>query len=224
MRKLVAITYVTLDGVMQSPGTPEEDPQGGFAYGGWMVPFWDEEMMNEFVADRMATPFDLLLGRRTYEIFAAHWPTAGDNPIADRFNNATKYVVTRTLDHFDWENSERIDGDVAKKIAHLKSGEGPDIQIYGSGELLQTLTGAGLIDEYSIWIFPLVLGRGKRLFEHDTAAQAFSLVDTKTSLTGVVINTLRPDGPVKPGSFASDTPSEAELARRRKLASEVTGA
>jgi dihydrofolate reductase len=222
MRKLVAITYVALDGVMQSPGGPEEDPRSGFAYGGWMVPYWDDMMMNELVADRMARPFDLLLGRRTYEIFAAHWPNAGDNPIAERFNKATKYVVTRSLDRFDWANSERVDGDVAMKVAKLKSGEGPEIQIYGSSELLQTLTAAGLIDEYAVWIFPVVLGRGKRLFEHDTA-QALSLVDTKTSSTGVVINTYRPDGPVKPGSFAF-TPSEAELARRRKIAAEDTAA
>src|SRR5688500_14420828 len=117
MRKLVAITYVTLDGVMQSPGAPQEDPQGGFAYGGWMAPYWDDMMMNELVADRMAKPFDLLLGRRTYEIFAAYWPSAHDNPIAERFNKATKYVVTRSLDHFVWANSERIDGDVPKKLA-----------------------------------------------------------------------------------------------------------
>jgi dihydrofolate reductase len=172
----------------------------------------------------MAKPFDLLLGRRTYEIFAAHWPSAGDNPIAERFNKAIKYVVTHSLDHLDWSNSERIDGDAAKKIAKLKSGEGPDIQIYGSAELLQTLTASGLIDEYSVWIFPVVLGRGKRLFEYDTAAQALSLVDTKTSSTGVVINTYRPDGPVKPRSLALGTPSEAELARRRKLAAEDAAA
>jgi dihydrofolate reductase len=181
-------------------------------------------MMKELLAHKMAKPFDLLLGRRTYEIFAAYWPSAGDNPIAERFNKATKYVVTRSLDHLDWANSERIDGDAVKKVAKLKFGEGPDIQIYDSAELLQTLTAAGLIDEYSVWIFPLVLGRGKRLFEHDGAAQALSLVDTKTSSTGVVINTYRPDGPVKPGSFALDTPSEAELARRRKFASEDTAA
>jgi dihydrofolate reductase len=218
MRKLVAITYVALDGVMQSPGAPEEDPRGGFAYGGWIVPYWDD-MMSDLLAESMSKPFDLLLGRRTYEIFAAHWPSSGDNPIAERFNKATKYVVTRSLDHFDWAISERIDGDVAKKVAKLKTGDGPDIQIYGSAELLQTLTAAGLIDEYRVWIFPLVLGRGKRLFERDTA-QALSLVDTKTSSTGVVINTYRPDGPVKPGSFALDSPSEAELARRRKIATE----
>lgn len=220
MRRIIATAYVSLDGVMQAPGGPEEDPTGGFAYGGWLVPYWDD-MMNKRITDSMAEPFDLLLGRRTYEIFTAHWPHAGDNPIANRFNEATKYVVTRSLDHLDWAGSIRIDGDVAAEITRLKSGDGPDVQIWGSSEVMQALTAAGLIDEYRIWIFPLVLGRGKRLFKDGLPARALALADTTTSSTGVVITTYRPAGEVKPGSFASDTPSDTELARRRKLAGEA---
>lgn len=220
MRRIIATAYVSLDGVMQAPGGPQEDPAGGFAHGGWLVPYWDE-MMNKRITDSMAEPFDLLLGRRTYEIFAAHWPYAGDNPIANRFNKATKYVVTRSLAHLDWANSIRIGGDAAAEVTRLKSGGGPDIQIWGSGDLLQTLTAAGLIDEYRIWIFPLVLGRGKRLFKDSLPARALALTDTATSSTGVVINTYRPAGEVKPGSFAPDTPSDAELARRERLADEA---
>lgn len=223
MRRIVAVAYVSLDGVMQSPGGPDEDPGSGFAHGGWIVPYWDD-MMGALLNDFMAKPFDLLLGRRTYEIFAAHWPYAGDNAIAGRFNKATKYVATRSLDRLDWVNSVRLDGDVAEEVAKLKSADGPDMQIYGSSELLRTLTAAELIDEYRVWIFPLVLGRGKRLFEPGTPAQALSLADTKTSPTGVVINTYLPAGDVEPGSFAPDTPFDAELARRRKFAAEDKGA
>ena len=227
MRKILANAHVSLDGVVQSPGGPDEDPRNGFAYGGWTAPYGDDRS-GELLTATMAEPFDLLLGRRTYEIFAAYWPYHGDNPIGERFNAATKYVVTRSLDHLDWENSERISGDtgsdVAQAIARLKSGDGPDIHLWGSSELLQALTAAGLIDEYRLWIYPLVLGRGKRLFERDVPAQALTLVDTKTTSTGVMFNTYRPAGPVKAGSFAPETPSDAELARRRKLASEDQGA
>ncbi|KZE28296.1 dihydrofolate reductase [Chelatococcus daeguensis] len=220
MRRIIATAYVSLDGVMQAPGGPEEDTTGGFALGGWLVPYWDD-MMNKRIIDSMAEPFDLLLGRRTYEIFAAYWPHAGDNPIANRFNAATKYVATRSLDHLDWAGSIRIGGDVAAEITRLKSGDGPDIQTWGSSDLLQTLTTAGLIDEYRVWIFPLILGRGKRLFEDGLPARALALADTTTSSTGVVISTYRPAGEVKPGSFVADAPSDAELARRRKLADEA---
>ncbi|ALA17064.1 MULTISPECIES: dihydrofolate reductase family protein [unclassified Chelatococcus] len=220
MRRIITTAYVSLDGVMQAPGGPEEDPTGGFAYGGWLVPYWDD-MMNKRIIDSMAEPYDLLLGRRTYEIFAVHWPHAGDNPIANRFNEATKYVTTRSLDRLDWAGSIRIDGDVAAEIKRLKSGDGPDIQTWGSSDLLQTLTTAGLIDEYRVWIFPLVLGHGKRLFKDGLPARALALTDTTTSSTGVVINTYRPAGEVKPGSFVPGAPSDAELARRRKFADEA---
>jgi dihydrofolate reductase len=219
MRKIIASTFVSLDGVMQAPGGPEEDPTGGFTQGGWSFTYWDDAM-NRIMGESMSRPFDLLLGRKTYEIFAAHWPYAGENPITDVFNKATKYVASHTLDKLDWVNSKLIAGDVAKGVGRLKTGDGPDLQIHGSSVLLQTLTGAQLIDEYRLWIFPLVLGSGKRLFEKGAAPQGLSLVDTKSSSTGVLINTYRPAGAVKLGSFAHATPTDAELARRKKMARE----
>jgi dihydrofolate reductase len=219
MRKIIASTFITLDGVMQAPGAPLEDPTGGFTQGGWSAPYWDD-VMNNVMGASMSVPSDLLLGRKTYEIFAAHWPYAGDNPITERFNKATKYVASRTLNKFDWVNSKLIEGDVAKAVARLKTADGPDLQVHGSSVLLQTLIGAQLIDEYNLWIFPLVLGHGKRLFEKGTPPQGLSLADTKLSSTGVLLNTYRPAGAVKPGSFALETPADAELARRKKMASE----
>jgi dihydrofolate reductase len=220
MRKIIANAHVSLDGVMQAPGGPQEDPSGGFAYGGWSAPYADERSAEHLLA-AMAQPFDLLLGRKTYEIFAAYWPYHADNPIGERFNAATKYVVTRSLDRLEWQPSERLDGNVAEAIARLKFDDGPDIHVWGSSQLLQALGAAGLIDEYRLYIYPLVLGRGKRLFEPGATAQALSLVDSKTSSTGVSMNTYRPAGPVKTGSYADETPSDAELARRRKHASET---
>jgi dihydrofolate reductase len=221
MRKIIATSYVSLDGVMQAPGGPDEDPSCGFAYGGWMVPYWDD-MMNGLLADLMDRPFDLLLGRKTYEIFPAFWPNNKDNPIGRKFDDATKYVVTRTLDHFDWARSERIVGDAVQGISHLKSGEGAEIHIWGSAETLQTLTAAGLIDEYYVWIFPLLLGKGKRLFEKDAPAKALTLAGARVSTTGVVINTYRPAGPVVPGSFVQDSTSEAETQKSEKHANEAS--
>ena len=219
MRKIIASTFVSLDGVMQAPGGPEEDPTGGFKEGGWSAPYWDGAM-NEAMGQFLSRPFDLLLGRKTYEIFAAHWPYAGENPVTALFNKATKYVVSRTLDQLDWVNSKLIKGNVAEEVGRLKTGDGPDLQVHGSSVLLQTLTGAQLIDEYQIWIFPLVLGHGKRLFEKGTPPNGLSLADSKSSSTGVLLNTYRPAGAVKPGSFALDTPSDAELARRKKMTRE----
>ena len=153
MRKIIASTFMTLDGVMQAPGGPEEDPTGGFTEGGWSFSYWDDTM-NKAMGETMSVPFDLLLGRKTYEIFAAHWPYAGDNPITALFNKATKYVASRTLSQLDWVNSKLIQGDVAGEVARLKEGDGPELQVHGSSSLLQTLTGAGLIDEYRVWMFP----------------------------------------------------------------------
>ncbi|HET8725982.1 MAG TPA: dihydrofolate reductase family protein [Alphaproteobacteria bacterium] len=219
MRKLISINHVSLDGIMQSPGGPEEDPRGGFKLGGWIVPYWDEGM-GERLNRTLSRPFDLLLGRRTYEIFAAHWPHAGDDPIAVAFNRATKYVATRSTPELDWVNSQALRGDAVERVRSLKSGEGPEIQIYGSSSLLQALIAADLIDEYLIRTYPLVLGRGKRLFEEGAPARALRLVETECSSTGVLTSRYLAEGPVKPGSFGMAQPSKAELARRRRLAAE----
>ena len=219
MRKIISSTFASLDGVMQAPGGPEEDPTRGFTEGGWSFSYWDDTM-NTMMGETMGTPFDLLLGRKTYEIFAAHWPYAGDNPITALFNKATKYVATHTLDKADWVNTTLLRGDIAAEVTRLKQSDGPELQVHGSANLLQTLTGAHLVDEYRIWIFPVVLGKGKRLFEASTAPQGLSLAATKTSTTGVMMNIYKPAGAVKPGSFALGTTSQAELARREKMARE----
>jgi dihydrofolate reductase len=165
----------------------------------------------------------MLLGRQTYEIFAAYWPNQGDNPIAKAFNKATKYVVTRSLDQLDWENSLHIGGDVVDEVRRLKASDGPALHIWGSSELLQTLIAAELVDEYRIWVFPLVLGEGKRLFENGVSPGGLALVETRSTPKGVLINTYRPVGSLPQGSFHPDNPSDAELARRKKLAAEGSG-
>jgi len=193
MRKLIAITQVTLDGVMQSPGGPEEDPRNGFTHGGWAMPFLDDAL-SQAIGETIAGEFDMLLGRRTYEIFAAYWPNQGNNPIAKAFNKATKYVATRSLDRFDWENSQHIGGDVVDEVRRLKPSDGPALHIWGSSELLRTLIAAELIDEYHI-------GKGKRLFEDGVPPRGLALVETRSTPKGVLINTYRSAGPVKTGSF-----------------------
>jgi dihydrofolate reductase len=219
MRKIIAITQVTLDGVMQSPGGPDEDPRNGFAHGGWAMPFLDDGL-NQAVGEIISGEFDLLLGRRTYEIFAAYWPYAGDNPIAKAFNKARKYVVTRTLGQLDWKNSQHIRGDVVEEIRRLKASEGPALHIWGSGELLQTLIAAELIDEYRIWLFPLVLGEGKRLFEKGVPPRGLTLVETHSTPKGVLVITYCPAGSIPQRTMQPEKPSDEELARRKKLAGE----
>jgi dihydrofolate reductase len=200
LRKIVAITQVTLDGVMQSPGGPEEDPSNGFTHGGWAMPFLDDAGY-QTVCETIAGEFDMLLGRRTYEIFASHWPNQRDNPIGKAFNKATKYVATRSPDQLDWENSQRIGGDVVDEVRRLKASDGPAVHVCGSGELLQSLIAADLLDEYRIWVFPLVLGEGKRLFENGAPPRGLSLVATMSTPSGVLLNTYRPAGLVpKPTS------------------------
>lgn len=215
MRKLVVNTFVTLDGVMQAPGGPEEDPTGGFEHGGWSVPFWDDQM-GQVMGEFMGKPFDLLLGRKTYEIFAAHWPHT-DEPGAAELNSATKYVASRTLDRLEWENSSLLEGDVAEAVARLKEGDGPEIQVPGSSDLIQTLLRHGLIDELRLWIFPVVLGTGKRLFAEGASPSALRLAESKVSTTGVVMATYEPVGELDTGSFALEEPSEAEIRRREGL-------
>jgi dihydrofolate reductase len=217
MRKLVVNTFVTLDGVMQAPGGPEEDPTGGFAHGGWSVNYWDD-VMGQQMDEAVSRPFDLLLGRKTYEIFAAHWPHVTDDSMADRLNNATKYVASRTLDEVEWSNSTLIKGDVAEQVARLKNEEGPEIQVHGSWNLIQTLLKHDLVDEHRLWIFPLVLGSGKRIFEDGAILAGLTLVDSRVSTTGVLMTTYERAGKVDYGSFALEEPTDAEVERRQRLA------
>ena len=195
MRKIIVITQVTLDGVMQAPGGPEEDPSNGFTHGGWAMPFVDDAA-GQAIDETIAGEFDMLLGRRTYEIFASYWPNQGDNPIAKAFNKATKYVVTRSLDQLDWKPSQRVDGDVVDEVRRLKASDGPALHIWGSSELLQTLIAAELVDEYRLWVFPVVLGEGKRLFGNGVPPRGLSLVGTRSTPKGVLLNTYRPAGPL----------------------------
>jgi dihydrofolate reductase len=213
MRKLAVNAFVSLDGVMQSPGGPDEDPTGGFTLGGWGVNYFDEEMMGH-VAE--AVPYELLLGRGTYEIFAAHWPYE-EGPIADQLNTTRKHVASTTLDRVDWNNSTLITGDLAEYVARVKGQDGPEIQVHGSPGLIQTLLEHDLIDEFRLWIFPVVIGTGKRLFGDGTIPVALRLIDSKVFKTGVTINTYERAGDVKPGSFEFDEPTEAELERRQRL-------
>jgi len=222
MRKIVVNTFMTLDGVMQAPGGPEEDPTGGFNWGGWSVNYWDE-VMGKVMDEVMAQPFDLLLGRRTYEIFAAHWPFVKTGPeklAADKLNGARKHVVSKTLAKADWENSRLIKHDAMKEIAMLKEQNGPEIQVHGSSDLIQSLLRDDLVDEFHVWTFPVTVGGGKRLFGKGTVPAGFKLLDSKTSTTDVIIATYARGGNIKTGSFEFEKPTEAELARRRRLKEE----
>ena len=203
MRKLIVSTFLTLDGVMQAPGGPEEDDSGGFAHGGWSVNYWDDQM-GEIMGDFMSTPFDLVLGRRTYDIFAAYWPHAPEEAGAKPLNDATKYVASRSHPALEWSKSVLIEGDAAEGIAALKKADGPELQVHGSGNLIQTLMRHNLVDQYRLWVFPLVIGSGKRLFSDGTIPSALKLVDSKVSTTGVVIGTYEPAGEIVTGSFALD--------------------
>jgi dihydrofolate reductase len=212
MRKVVVTTFLTLDGVMQAPGGPEEDPSGGFTYGGWSVNYWDDQMSQE-MAEFMGRPFELLLGRKTYEIFAAYWPHSTE-PGADALNSARKHVASTTLRSVDWSNSTLIKGDVKEYVANLKKQSGPEIQVHGSGQLIQTLLEHDLVDEFHLLIFPIVLGSGKRLFAEGTIPAAFKSVDVKTSSTGVIIATSQRAGAVKYGSYAPEEAPAAEVRGR----------
>jgi dihydrofolate reductase len=209
MRRLIVNTFMTLDGVMQAPGGPEEDPAGGFAHGGWSVTYWDD-VMGAQMGETMGRPFDLLLGRKTYEIFAAHWPRSTE-PGAEVLNGATKHVASRTLDRVDWANSHLLEGDVPEAVRKLKDSAGPELQVHGSSDLLQTLQQHDLVDEYRLMVFPLVLGSGKRLFGDGTIPAALRLADSKTTATGVVIAIYERAGEIEYGSFALAEPASEEV-------------
>jgi dihydrofolate reductase len=212
MRELVVHAFLTLDGVMQAPGGPEEDPGGGFDHGGWSVGYWDEEIEGA-MGEVMSEPFDLVLGRKTYEIFAAHWPHT-DDPGAELLNRATKHVASTTRKELEWDNSKLIEGVVPEAVRALKQEDGPELQVHGSANLIQTLLPHGLIDEFRLKIYPLVLGEGKRLFGGGTVPAGLELASSQVSSSGVIMATYRSGAEIMYGSFAAEAPSEAELARR----------
>jgi dihydrofolate reductase len=198
MRKIIVLTFLSLDGVMQGPGGPTEDTSGNFTYGGWTVPYFDEFLGN-IMGEQMGQPFDLLLGRKTFEMFASYWPQHVEE--GPEINNATKYVASNTLTSHEWEKSVFLSGNVVDEIKKLKAQDGLDLQVHGSAELIQTLLEHDLVDEFWLKIFPVTLGAGKRLFDQGTIPAAFALVDSKTSPSGVIIATLKRAGEVKTGSF-----------------------
>jgi len=218
MRKLTGAVFVSLDGVMQAPGGPDEDPSGAFRFGGWVQPFWDENM-GPFEQLIMAD-YDLLLGKRTYDIFSAYWPYNQDDPIGAKFQRINKYVLTHSDQPLEWVNSQRLSGDTADAVAELKGSDGRDLLIQGSSTLYVPLLAAGLIDRLVLITFPVVLGKGKRIFDGSEKPGALKLVDHFVSKTGVVLTTYEPAGEVPTGTFESKPPSEAELERREKWAKE----
>jgi dihydrofolate reductase len=207
MRKLIASTFTSLDGVMQAPGGPDEDPTGNFRLGGWTFAFWDAAM------DLSAAGFDgnnreLVLGRKTYEMFAAYWPhQSQDNPIANTFNAAKKHVASRTLKSLQWNNSSLLGEDIVSAMIALKAQPGYDLQIIGSGNLIQTLHAASLIDVYNVWVYPVILGCGKRLFENGAKPGALRHTASITSTTGVVMNTYVPAGDISLGTIGQTEPN-----------------
>jgi dihydrofolate reductase len=199
MRKIVVLSFISLDGVMQAPGGPEEDTSGGFEYGGWTAPLSDE-VSGKTMLEQMSGPFDLLLGRKTYDIFAGYWPKQ-TGAIADPFNKTTKYVVSASSPKLSWQNSVLIDGDVAAKLKELKQQDGPMLQVHGSGNMIQTLLKNDLVDELWLKIFPVTLGKGKRLFAEGPIPAAFDLTESKITPSGVIFASYKRAGEVKTGSF-----------------------
>lgn len=192
MRKIITTTFVTLDGVMQAPGGPEEDTSNNFSFGGWTANY-DDSTGDRVMDGFMSEPFDLLLGRKTYEIFAAYWPKVKDAPvIGERFNKTTKYVVSHQNLKLDWQNSKLITGDIVAALKKLKQEEGDDLWVYGSGNLIHTLLANNLVDRLHLWIFPITLGRGKKLFEDNAHPKSLKLQDSKVTSTGVIIATYEP--------------------------------
>ena len=217
MRKIVGAAFVSLDGVVQAPGGPTEDPTGGFEYGGWLASLFDPQV-GETIDGIFSRPFDLLLGRRTYDIFAAFWPHAGDDQkdIRDPFNRCTKYVLTRRQQTLNWENSERVES--LDALAEIKRGDGPDLVIQGSSTLYPQLLEAGLIDRLTLMIFPVVLGKGKRLFGDGTTGTAMTMVEQKVTASGAVIATYEPAGPVKTSAIAEPAKNADEARRQDAMA------
>ena len=218
MRKIVVSAFTSLDGVMQAPGGPGEDPTGGFTLGGWTAPHFDAAL-GASMGEIFGRPFELLLGRKTYDIFAAHWPYITDpaDPIAGLFNRVTKYVASRHRPKLAWQNSQLLGEDVVASLQSLKHEDGPDLLVQGSSDFLQTLWKTDLVDGFVLLIFPLVLGHGKRIFGNGVPPSGLKLVKSKSYPTGVIVANYEPAGAVKTGSFQRSEPSEAELERRRNL-------
>ena len=218
MRKVIASAFVSLDGVMQAPGGPEEDPTGGFRFGGWTFPYFDESLGGT-MGEMFSRPLALLLGRKTYDIFAAHWPYAGeDDPIGKLFGDAPKYVATRNPRlELDWRNSVSLGPDAVAGVKRLKGEDGPDLLTQGSSDFLQSLFAADLVDELTVLTFPVILGSGKRLFQGHAAPHALRLTSSMAANSGVMVGKYARDGAVKIGSFQHAEPSAAELERRQTL-------
>jgi dihydrofolate reductase len=200
VRELIATTFLTLDGVMQAPGGPGEDEDAGFAYGGWSATQWDD-LMGEVMDGIMSKPFDLVLGRKTYDIFAGFWPNASEETGGKPLNDATTYVASRGRPALTWDPSVLLEGDAADAVSKLKQSDGPQLQVHGSGDLLQTLMRHNLVDRFHVWTFPVLVGTGKRLFADGTVPSALKLVDNVVSTTGVVVGTYEPAGDIILGSF-----------------------
>lgn len=213
MRKLTGAIFISLDGVIQAPGGPEEDPTSDFRLGGWVQPYWGDSPFNEVIMG----DYDLLLGKRTYDIFSAYWPANRDNPIGEKFQRINKYVLTHSGQPLDWDNSHRLSGETAEAVAELKRSDGRDLLIQGSSTLYPPLVSARLLDRLILIIFPVVLGSGKRLFHGSEAAGALKLVDHAISDKGVIFTSYEPAGDVQTGSFATKEPSPAELELREKI-------
>lgn len=213
MRKLTGAVFVSLDGVMQAPGAPDEDPTGGFAFGGWVYPFRGQSPFDEVIMG----DYDLLLGKRTYDIFAAYWPNNRDNPVGEKFQRIDKYVLTHSGEPLGWDNSHRLSGDTGEAVAELKKTDGRDLLIQGSSTLYPSLLSARLIDRLILMVFPVILGGGKRIFGASKKAGSLRLVDHSVSDKGVIFTAYEPAGEVQTGTFATKEPSEAELELREKI-------
>ena len=204
MRKLVVQSFVSLDGVMQAPGGPDEDRDGGFEYGGWLVPHFDDEFLR-FATESTQRAGALLIGRKTYDIFAASWPLVGDDdPVAAVLNHIPKYVASRTLTNAEWNNSTILKGDVAEEVAKLKQQPGGEIQVHGSGELIQTLLRHDLVDEFHLYVVPAIVGSGKRLFGDGTLPSGIKLINTQTTPSGIVYSTYQRHGELEVGAYGAE--------------------
>jgi dihydrofolate reductase len=217
MRKLTGAVFISLDGIMQAPGGPDEDPTGGFRFGGWTFPFHDESSGPAMESFLIKPDYDLLLGRRTYDIFAAYWPYNQEGPIGPKFNRINKFVLTHSDGPLVWENSHKLSGDTAEAVAELKRSDGRDLLIQGSSTLYPPLLSTGLIDKLILMIFPVLLGRGKSIYDGTQGPGRMKLTDHFVSNSGVIFATYEPDGEVPAGSFATKEPSEAEQKRQAKM-------